>query len=63
MVQILQFRSLFRTKLSEEYNSILLEVQTVYMEEGMRGCEPMYNKEIRSTDFVLNFPKHSLDMP
>jgi len=63
MVQILQFRSLFPAKLSEECESILLEVQTVYMEEGMRGCEPMYNKEIRAIDFVLYFPNHSLDMP
>lgn len=60
MVQLLQFRSLFRAKLSEEYNSILFEVQTIFMEEEMRGCEPMYNKEIRAIDFALNFPYHKL---
>ena len=60
MVQILLFRSLFRAKPSEEYNSILYEVRTIFMEEGMRGCEPMYNKEIRAIDFALNFPYHNL---
>jgi hypothetical protein len=59
-VQIPQFRSFYRAKLSEEYNSIRFEVQTIFMEEGMRGCEPMYNKEIRAIDFALNFPYHNL---
>jgi len=60
MVQKLQFRSLFRAKPSVENNSNLSEVQTIFMEEGMRGCEPMYNKEICAVDFALNFPYHNL---
>jgi hypothetical protein len=60
MVQILRFRSLFCAKPSEEYNINLFEVQTIFMEEGMRGCGPMYNKEIRAIDFALNFPYHNL---
>jgi hypothetical protein len=47
-------------KPSEEYNSILSEVQTIFMKEGMRGCEPMYDKETRAIDFALNFPYHNI---